>query len=115
MTGWEWLTNGFNLNSAIQGGLAVTLIILFATDRILTRGQHQRRVNDIVTNHDKLIAEKDLRYQEMKESRDYYREARVTERDRADKVTEKLGEVVTEYAELTNHLLEALPRVGDTK
>lgn len=115
MTGWEWLTNGFNLNSAVQGSLAVVLIILFATDRILTKGQHLRRVADIVGNHDKLIAEKEARLQDMRESRDYYREARMVERDRADAVTEKLGIVVTEYAELTNHLLESLPKVGETK
>lgn len=115
MAGWNWLTDGFDLNSAVQGSLALLLIVLFATDRILTKGQHQRRVDDISINHGKLIVEKDLRYAEMKESRDYYREARMVERDRADAVTEKLGLIVTEYAELTNHLLEALPKVGEKK
>lgn len=83
------------------------LVILFATDRVLTKGQHNRRVADIEKAHAELMAEKDKNYAELKESRDYYRSARIVERDRADRVTDQLADVA-ELARLSNHLLESL-------
>jgi hypothetical protein len=116
-----WATTGFSLNSIIQALGLVSLALLFASDRIITKGQHMRRIGDLnaahaaeitalKTHHTELVTEKDAHYGEMKESRDYYRQARLEERDRAENVTDALAELAGEYAKVTNHLLESLPK-----
>lgn len=64
-------------------------------DRIaeLTRA-HAAAIAEIVAHHAMLVGVKDTQYAEMKESRNYYREARLAEIDRADKATDQLAEVV---------------------
>ena len=115
---------------AVGNALGVGLLaFLFANDRILTRGQHERRTSDKQAAHDLIVANlkdahelalreltghyatlsgvKDLAYSEVKESRDYYRAARIEERDRADKVTDQLAES-TELGKLATHLLASM-------
>lgn len=105
---WDWMATNIPASTAINGfGLGV-LAILFATDRILTKGQHTRRVADIEKGHTLVLAEKDRAYSEMRESRDYYRQARIEERDRAETVTEKLAEVVAENSKTTLRFAEAI-------
>jgi hypothetical protein len=60
-----------------------------------------------VEHHTHLIAEKDARYAELKESRDYYRKARLEERDRADAATVQLLDSV-EVAKASMQALTAL-------
>lgn len=91
------------------------LAFLFARDLILTRGQHDRRVADLVRHYDALAAERDLRdaerelrYSEMKTSRDYYREARNTEADRANRVTQQLAELAAETTRSVSETMGAL-------
>jgi len=104
---WDWFTTtapaGAIINALGLGALAA----LFASDRIITRGQHARRVADIEAAHRAVMVERDARYQELKESRNYYREARIVERDRADKVTDQLAEAL-ELARLNTQLLQSL-------
>lgn len=79
---------------------------------------HKREVDSIkqsareqllgaVEHHSNLIAEKDARYAELKDSRDYYRKARIEERDRADAATEQLLDSV-EVAKASMQALTAL-------
>lgn len=116
-----WVTTGFSLNSIVQALGLLSLAVLFASDRIITKGQHLRRVDDLKAaqtaeiaalkaHHAELVVEKDDHYEEMKGSRDYYRQARLEERDRAETVTDALAELAGEYAKVTNHLLESLPK-----
>lgn len=104
---WEWFTTtapaGAIINALGLGALAA----LFASDRVITRGQHARRISDLEDAHRLLKAEWDVRYAEMKESRDFYRNARNEERDRADRATSQLVEV-SKLAELTVHAIESL-------
>jgi len=113
---------------ALFNGLGLgTLAMLFATDRVLTKGQHTRALARVEAAHDKLtdaltkgqgaaVAElikhheelgkaKDALYGEMTKSRDYYRDARLIEQDRANAVTDQLGEVALEVGKLANHTI----------
>lgn len=112
------------------------LAFLFANDRILTRGQHDRRTADKQAAHDLIVGNlkeahasalselglhfvtlsgvKDVAYSEVKESRDYYRAARLEERDRADKVTDQLAES-NELGKLATHLLRSFNELADDK
>ncbi len=71
------------------------------------KAQHADAVKALTTYHAEVLTERDGRYAELKQSRDYYREARIVERDRADKVTDQLAEAL-ELARLNTHLLQSL-------
>ncbi len=105
---WSWFLANVTLQGTVNvAGLAL-LVVLFSRDLILTRSQHERRVADIVKNYDERSAEREAahddamqakddryadlmaRYAEMKESRDYYREARLQEPDGKREVVEAL-------------------------
>lgn len=118
---WSWITST-NIETYLTGGGALTLAALFATNRILTIGQHRSRIEDLQQYHAEAIAEKDKnhaailatleqRYAEMRESRDYYRGARLEEKDRADKATGQLVEM-SEIAQTTVAALTALERTA---
>lgn len=62
---------------------------------------------------DALLAEKDSRYTEIRESRDYYRQARIEERERAEAVTEKLADLTEENGRLLIQLLNAVQKAGE--
>lgn len=109
-----WLT----VISAIGnvGGLAL-LVFLFSTNRIRTRGQHdaelarertdhQLAIESLNAYHAALLTVKDAAYSELKESRNYYRDARLEEKGRADKVTDQLAESL-ELTKLATHLLNS--------
>jgi hypothetical protein len=100
---------------AITNGIGLTSLAgLFAFDRVLTRGQHLRRVADVTLGYrdeinelksahlrelaenrshwDDLATVKDAAYAELKQSRDIWHAAANTERDRGDKVTAQLSQ-----------------------
>lgn len=96
---WSWLYQ----NISIQGILNITglslVVILFSRDLILTKGQHERRVGDIVKSYDAqlqakddryndMLREKGERYSEMRESRDTYRDGSVALEDRNRELTD---------------------------
>lgn len=100
-------------------------VIAILRDKLMTHGQHMRRMGDAEAAHAAAIAElsnhhvilagvQDRSYVELKESRDYYRAARLEERVRADRVTDQLAEIV-EYIKLTNHMLASFPNPEDVK
>jgi hypothetical protein len=134
---WDWFTSTTPAGAVVSGVGVAAFVMAILTDRLMTKGQHDRRVADIiiardkivtaleaahaaaiaelVRHHDNLAAVKELAYNELKASRDYYRQARLEERDRADKVTDQLAEVA-ELAKLTTHLLSSLDEVAkDTR
>ncbi len=122
------LPAGGVVNALGLGALAV----LFATNRILTVGQHNSRVADIVKAHVEsraelvrnnaeaiaqqeryhaaIIAEKDRAFAVVEKSRDGYKEATEVERGRADRATDALGEF-TELGKLATQLLRSLDEV----
>ena len=120
---WDWLTQTSPAQVFTSLG-AGTIVVLFVTDRLLTKGQHERRIKDLNTQHDNEIknlnhfhelelAEKDHRTQDFKESRDYYREAMETERARADSSTDQLQDISGELTRLSNHLVSTFKEVGE--
>lgn len=74
----------------------------------LTRA-HAAAIAEIVAHHARLIDVKDTQYSEMKESRNYYRAARLAEVDRADKATDQLAGVV-EVVKANVQLLDAFDK-----
>lgn len=116
---WEWLVNTTSVDSIIQAAGVVTLAVLFARDLIMTKGQHERRVADLVqhhgkemklseTSHELVLVEKDRAYNEMRESRDYYRGAHKTAEDRANQATEELREQGREFGQFTAQIMGGL-------
>lgn len=98
---WEWITSGSVENAATALGLGV-LAILFATDRILTNGQHMRRVADLVAYHERERAQ-------LIESRDFWRKAAGVQEERAATANAGLVESVHTQTR-TLHVLESLDR-----
>lgn len=88
-------------------GLAA-LALLFASDRILTKGQHERRIADLEKAHAALFAERDNRLSDMTTSRDYYREARNAEAERADALAGQLGKLAAEASRSASETMTAL-------
>lgn len=112
---WTWFSASLPVSTLINGLGIGALTVLFATDRVLTKGQHLRRIADLVAAHDAELRARDeyhatiltikgQAYAELVTSRDYYREARIEERSRAEKVTDQLAEVA-ELARLSTNLL----------
>lgn len=81
------------------------------------REDYEQRIEDLKTSHvaaiaalaahhAEVVAGKDERAADLRASRDYYRDARNVERDRADKATDQLAEGL-ELMRLNAHLLES--------
>lgn len=120
MNAWEWFTTTASVDSLLTTLGLGTLALLFARDLILTKGQHLRRVQDIVAAHEqrtadlvayhaRALAEKDLRLADVIESRDGWKEAARLERERADRVTAAVGEMAESLTGI-QHVLESLNR-----
>lgn len=126
---WEWFAATTSVDQLIQAAGIGTLVVLFSTNRIITLGQHNSRIADLVKYHESelkardashaaLLAEKDRAYAaletsstralvEMQGSRDYYRAARLDEQDRADKATDTLAEVTQETGRRFSQIMAA--------
>ena len=133
---WDWLGGtGVDVTGIISGGGLLTLTTLTLTDRLVTKGRllrdlaaadkahadltqaadraHAAELANLETYHNALLAERDRRYAELEQSRDYYRDAHDTQRDRADKVTEQLAESL-ELSRAAVHALTALDEATRT-
>lgn len=119
---WEWITTTTSVDSIVSTLGLGALAVLFATNRIWTIGQVNARIADLKEHqerellqkdaaYDSMVAEKDARYAEMKESRDYYRGARLEERGRVERLTDQLFES-NETARAAVHALTALGEVA---
>jgi len=112
---WDWFTSATSFDKVLSAlGLGV-LAFLFARDLVITRGQHLRRVEDLVKQYELRIAElikhhereaqeKDRRYGDLVKERDYWRSAYTVQEERADKATDTLAGSV----EVTKAAIQAL-------
>lgn len=92
--------------------------------RLMTQKQHEGRVADITKAHvlvveemhrtsDVLERRHDATIARINEERNYERSAKDAERERSDKLAEKLMSVTEEFGATTLHLLRSLPEVDD--
>lgn len=117
---WEQFLSTASVESVLSfTGLSV-LAFLFARDLILTKGQHLRRVEDLVKAyetgrqdlldfHARELAEKDARLVEAREARDQWQVAEGIARARADAMTNGFREMAEALKDV-RHVLESLDR-----
>lgn len=124
MTLWDWLTtttSGDGLFTTLGLG---TFLVLFATNRILTIGQHRGRVADIVAHHQREmaakdaahtreLAEKDARIAEKDASREGWRDVALKERELRDTATNGVASAATAALVDVKHVLESLDEALD--
>lgn len=106
---WEWFTATASVDSLLPALGLGALAILFARDMIMTKGQHLRRVQDLIDHHKREQTEKDFRAADLRESRDGWKEAARIERERADKATASVGDMA-DVMESILHVLQSLDR-----
>lgn len=128
---WEQWAAPEAVERLVQLGGLTLLAWLFATGRIITKSQHESRVADLEkyadaekaandANHERemrrasehyteLAAEKDRRFEGMKESRDMWKQAAEFQTQRADAATEQLLEV-NEVAGLALQAIQGLDK-----
>lgn len=106
---WQWVYSTTTLDSVLSTLGVATLAVLFATNRILTRGQHADRIADLVAHHGREIAVYEARLAEAREKADGWKEVALEERamrvkreDRDDEIAETMGNVL--------HVLQGLDR-----
>jgi hypothetical protein len=71
-------------------------------------------LTETTAHHDQLEAIAAERYSDLKESRNYYRDASRIDRERADKATATVAEVL-DVVKATNHLMTALNEVSQSR
>ncbi|MCS5487364.1 hypothetical protein NY588_09515 [Curtobacterium flaccumfaciens pv. beticola] len=110
---WDWVSGTLSVSDIIQGSGLALIVVLFATRRILTIADHRGRIEDLEKYHAAVLREKDDRYAELKESRDFWREAHDEQSTRADKAETAVRELGVEYAQLSNHLLGSIEQAAE--
>lgn len=110
---WDWVSGTLSVSDIIQGSGLALIVVLFATRRILTIADHRARIDDQEKYHAAILREKDARYDEMKESRDFWQEAHDEQSARADKAETAIRELGVEYAQLSNHLLGSIEQAAE--
>jgi len=120
---WEWVSGSLSVSDIISGSGLAFIVGLFATRKIITIGDHRARIADLEKYYAALLKEKDTsatalatakdaRYDEMLESRNYWREAHNGQRARAEKAEDGVREFADEYAKLSNHLLGSIEQAA---
>lgn len=109
MNPWEWVTSTTSVDQIVTGLGLGALALLFATDRIITKGQHLRRVADLIAHHERERAALELRTADVIEYRDGWKEAARVERERADRATESVSTIASTQTEIL-HVLRSLDR-----
>lgn len=107
MNVWEWITSTASVDNILTTLGLGALAFLFARDLILTKGQHLRRVQDLIAHHERELAGKDDRIADAREAAKNHEEAARIERARADKGWESLAEIAQSLAQI-RHVLESL-------
>lgn len=110
---WEWLSGSLSVSDIISGSGLAFIVGLFATRKIITIGDHRARVADLEKFYEARLAEKDDRYEELRESKNYWREAHNEQRARAEKAEDGVRELGVEYAQLSNHLLGSIEQAAE--
>jgi hypothetical protein len=109
---WQWIVTSTSVDNMLTAAGLGSLALLFAADRILTKGQHLRRVADLIAHHERERAALEQRTADALESRDGWKEAARVERERADRATasvSKLGDTQEEILHVFRSLDRALP------
>jgi hypothetical protein len=109
---WDWVGGTLSVSDVISGSGLALIVGLFATRKILTIADHRARVADLEKFYEARLTEKDVRYDELKQSRDYWREAHNDQRTRAEKAEDGVREFADEYAKLSNHLLGSIEQAA---
>lgn len=110
---WEWVSGSLSVSDIISGSGLAFIVGLFATRKIITIGDHRARVADLEKFYEARLAEKDDRYEELRESKNYWREAHNEQRARAEKAEDGVRELGVEYAQLSNHLLGSIEQAAE--
>lgn len=108
MSPWEWLTTTTSVESMLSTLGLGALAVLFATNRIITKGQHESRVADLKEHHARELAAADKRLEATDESRREWRAAAGSERERADTATATANELGSELGGLAVRLLSSI-------
>lgn len=120
---WEWFASTASVSDLVTALGLGTLAILFSSDRIITKGQHERRVADLQKHHERELTEKDAaherervawasRNEDLKETMEGYKVATREERARADRATEALTRVA-DALNVNAHVLQAIEQFGN--
>ena len=104
---WTWITTTIPAGAVVSGVGVGAFVTAILTDRLMTRGQHLRRVADLEKHHTRELGEKDARIVELRESKDGWRTVALAERSRADEATD-IGEDVGVALEQIGHVLASL-------
>lgn len=113
MTVWEWITSTMGAGDLLTTLGIGALAVLFATDRIMTKGQHERRTADLTKHHGRELAEKDARLAEVRESRDGWKAVALEERKLRDAATVGVAASATAALVDVKHVLESLDETLD--
>ena len=105
---WEWFTTSTTSDSLFTTFGLGALAILFATDRIITRGQHARRVADLEGHHGRELAVAEARLADAKASAAGWKEVALRERELRESVTTGAVAAATGALVDVKHVLESL-------
>lgn len=132
---WEWASASFSIGDVVSSSGLVTIVALLYTGRLVPVGQHRRELEQQKVYYEGRLQEAreaaagrlqeareaaaaaartaqeyfDGRLTEISESRDYYRDARLEEKTRGDKLTDAMMEQV----ELTKTAVKVLTSVDE--
>lgn len=109
MNVWEWFTTTVPAGGAATGLGVGAFVVAILTDRLMTKGQHLRRVADLIEHHKRELAEKDSRLAAVDESRREWKQVALTERERADVATQGLSTTAGALVRV-EHVLGSLDR-----
>lgn len=123
---WGWFSTTMPAGALFSGVGVGAFVIAILTDKLMTQAQHLRRVADLIANHERELASlrehharemavMQARLDEMRESREAYKEATQIERSRADKVIDAVPDisgVVGDVLHVMQSLDRALPNGG---
>jgi hypothetical protein len=108
---WTWIATTTTAEGVLNTIGAAGIAILFATDRIMTKGGHERRTKDLIDFHMRELAtienaQRD-RIAGLVQSNTEYKTALAAERERADLATNTVREFA-DAIELIPSLLSSL-------
>jgi hypothetical protein len=102
---WQWLGGAVT----ILGLSPAPWIVALLRGRLLTLTAHAEAMAREETAHKAILKEKDDATARIIEEKNYWRNAAGNDRDRSDRMAEKLMTVTEEFGATTVHLLRALP------
>lgn len=105
---WQQLLASVDVNSMLNTLGLGALAVLFATNRILTRGQHESRVADLKEHHARERAADAARLEAVDESRREWKATAGTERAAREAATATANELGSELGGLAVRLLSSI-------